>query len=418
MKLSMKNLLKNKSYLSYFFASALSMGSSNILQFALALYILDMTGSPLIYASILSIIIIPRIILTPIAGVLGDRLRRIDIMKVLNFAQALLMLIYAIFAIFYKNISLIAVYALVILLEMIEVFYNAAENSILAEIIDQDLMEEAVAFSKVDDGIVYVTTPMLAAFIYKQFALSGSFILVCALMSLTFILNFFIKTPFAVKVNHDEKNSFKSYFTDFKDGLLELSKNKFAKVFVVVAPLINFSFDAVCSVIITYVFLEVFKLDEYVYGVYRTITSLVSITLPFIILPVVKKFKPLKLLKYASLSIATCIFLMGAAVYYGSLDLENNAIISVILITVFDCLIISSVMPLNIATQVFFQKNIKDEYRSRILSVLRMLVLSSIPLGNMFYGFLANTFEAYICIFVGSLAVFITYPLILYLSRE
>ena len=74
-------------------------------------------------------------------------------------------------------------------------------------------------------------------------------------------------------------------------------------------------------------------------------------------------------------------------------------------------------MPLNIATQVFFQKNIKNEYKSRIMSVFSMLALSSIPLGNMFYGFLADILPAYACVFIAGLAVFISYPMIVYMSR-
>ena len=97
MKKSLKILLRNKNYLNYFFATAFSMGSSNILQFTLALYILEKTGSPLIYASILSIIIIPRVLLTPIGGVIGDRLKRINIMKTLNLFQVFIMAFYAFF---------------------------------------------------------------------------------------------------------------------------------------------------------------------------------------------------------------------------------------------------------------------------------------------------------------------------------
>lgn len=59
-----------------------------------------------------------------------------------------------------------------------------------------------------------------------------------------------------------------------------------------------------------------------------------------------------------------------------------------------------------------------DEYRSRIMSVFSMLTLSSVPLGNMFYGFLANWLPAYLCAFIASFAVFLSYPLILYLTKE
>lgn len=418
MKEPVKKLLRNKSYLSYFFSTAFSMGSSNILQFTLALYILEKTGSPLVYASILSIVIVPRIFLTPIGGVVGDRLKRIDIIKTLNLVQLLIMIFYAVYSGTYRDISLFSVYVLVIALEMIEVFYNAAESSILSEIIDKDLMEEAVTLSRVDDGIVYITTPVVAAFIYKKFGIFGAFILISSLLSLAMVLNFFIDTPYASDKKEHKVGGFKNYFLEFKEGLEELGRNKFAKIFVIVAPLINFSFSAVFSVVITYVFLEVFSISEYAYGAYRAATASVSIVLPFLILPIIKKVKPEKLLKYSSLSISSFLFLIGCSVYFGMNGGKENILVAVCLITVLDCLVISSVMPLNIATQVFFQKNIKNEYRSRIMSVFSMLALSSIPLGNMFYGFLADKFPAYICVFIASLAVLISYPIIIFASRE
>ena len=133
-------------------------------------------------------------------GVVGDRLKRISIMKTLNMVQILVMSIYAVYSGIYGDISLISVYILVIILEMVEVFYNSAESSILSEIIDKDLMEEAVTLSRVDDGIVYITTPMLAAFIYKSFGIFGSFVLISTLLVFSLILNFFIETPYAYEL--------------------------------------------------------------------------------------------------------------------------------------------------------------------------------------------------------------------------
>lgn len=410
-----KKLLKDKNYISYFLATAFSMGSSNILQFTLALYILEITGSPLVYASILSIIIIPRVMLTPISGVLGDRLKRINIMTTLNLFQVIIMLFYAVYSDICRDISLVSVYALVVLLEMIEVFYNTAESSILSEIIDKDLMEEAVTLSRVDDGIVFVTTPVAAAFVYNEFGIAGTFILISALLILTLILTFCIGTPHVAEIKKEKEKGFKGYVKEFKEGILEIKKDKFTKIFVFIAPLINFSFSAVFSVVITYVFLEILKISDYVYGIYRMATAGVSIVLPFLILPVIKKFKPLTLLKYSAISISAILFLIGGCVYFGTNG--GNVFVTVCLITVLDCLIITSVMPLNIATQVFFQKNIKNEYKSRIMSVFSMLALSSIPLGNMLYGFLADILPAYACVFIAGLAVFISYPMIVYMSR-
>ena len=232
---------------------------------------------------------------------------------------------------------------------------------------------------------------------------------------ITLILTFCINTPYTAEIKKEKEKGSKSYTREFKEGIAEINKDKFAKIFVIVATLINFSFSAVFSVVITYVFLEVLKISDYVYGIYKMATAGVGIVLPFLIFPIIKKFKTLILLKYSAISISTILCLIGGCVYFGTNG--GNTFVTVCFITALDCLIITSVMPLNIATQVFFQKNIKNEYKSRIISVFSMLVLSSIPLGNMFYGFLADILPAYACVFIVGLAVFISYPMIVYMSR-
>lgn len=85
----------------------------------------------------------------------------------------------------------------------------------------------------------------------------------------------------------------------------------------------------------------------------------ISILLPFLILPIIKKIKPKRLLKYSAISISGFLFLIACCVYYGMGAGKDNIVLVVGLITFLDCLVISSVMPLNIATQVFFQKILK-----------------------------------------------------------
>lgn len=67
-----KSLLKQRDFTLLIFGNLVSLLGSNMQQFALSLYVLDLTGSATIFASILSISVIPRLILTPIAGVFGD----------------------------------------------------------------------------------------------------------------------------------------------------------------------------------------------------------------------------------------------------------------------------------------------------------------------------------------------------------
>ena len=63
---------KTKDFSLLIFGKFVSLLGSNILQFALSLYVLAITGSAAIFASILSVSILPRLLLSPIAGVFGD----------------------------------------------------------------------------------------------------------------------------------------------------------------------------------------------------------------------------------------------------------------------------------------------------------------------------------------------------------
>ena len=69
-------IFNNANFRKLWFSSTFAGAASNIIQYALSLYVLDKTGSATAFASILSIIIFPRILFSPIAGVWGDRVDR------------------------------------------------------------------------------------------------------------------------------------------------------------------------------------------------------------------------------------------------------------------------------------------------------------------------------------------------------
>lgn len=72
----------------------ISIFGNSILRFAISLYVLDLTGSASIFAGILAISMLPPILLSPIGGMVSDRLSRKYIMVILDFATALLILLF------------------------------------------------------------------------------------------------------------------------------------------------------------------------------------------------------------------------------------------------------------------------------------------------------------------------------------
>lgn len=118
----------NRDYWLFWFASSLGMGASNILQYVLSLYVLDLTGSATLFASMLSIIIFPRILLTPLAGVLADRVRKSRVMALILLGEAVVLGIYFLLGLI-TSISIVLVYLLVVVLEAGEMLFGVLNDA-------------------------------------------------------------------------------------------------------------------------------------------------------------------------------------------------------------------------------------------------------------------------------------------------
>lgn len=308
-------LLKHRAYMCYWFATAFSMGASNILQFVLSLYVLKMTGSPTVFASMLSVIVVPRLILTPVGGVLGDRFSKVRALRVLNVVNILLLSGYALGIAVYGDLSLTAVFALVVALEVVEIFYQGPEAALLPEIIENDLLEEATTLSKIDNGIIWISGPMIGSFLYRQFGVHAGIIASAVCIGIAFVLNFGIKTPFAA-TRAPKSGERQTFRRSFVEGLQIIRRDSLLMGLIPITNLVTMSFGAVFSVVVTYLMLEVYQVSAYTYGLYRSVTASMGIWMPMLALPIVKKVKFKNLLGGASLIIAASLFFIGLSAYF------------------------------------------------------------------------------------------------------
>lgn len=83
-----------KEYWMYWVASGCADAGSNILQYLLSLYVPEPNDSGTLFASMLSIIVFPQILLSPFAGVAADRVSKTKMMSLILFGEAALLLFY------------------------------------------------------------------------------------------------------------------------------------------------------------------------------------------------------------------------------------------------------------------------------------------------------------------------------------
>lgn len=390
-----------KDYWRFWLASSLSMGASDILQYVLSLYVLDLTGSATLFASMLSIIIFPRILLTPMAGVMADRVKKIRLMSLIVLGESAVLGVFCVLgSVTAIDVPLICL--LVVILETGEVFYGGCEEAILPELVPGERLADAISISKVDDGIVRVVSPMVAALIYDHLSIAAAFGAIALLNFLSFVLQVLIHPKF--EAVHTESEQKPSIWSDFMDGVGCIRQKPFLRGFIKVLPIANAFFGATFSVSVAFLLRQTYAVDTWVYSLYCSITSAVSMVVPLLAVPLVKRHPAKKLFFVSTLAIAAGILMIGICAVCGVYGLMS-VMASVVLITVLDCMTIAAAMPMQMTSSIMLQTGVEKEVLGRVSATLRMASIASVAVGEMVFGVLSDVTWVWLPIFLGAVGV-------------
>lgn len=390
-----------KEYWMYWVASSLAGAGSNILQYLLSLYVLELTGSGTLFASMLSIIVFPQILFSPFAGVAADRVSKIRMMSLILFGEAAVLGLYMLFGMAI-GLKLALIYVLVVVLEAGELFYNASAAAILPELVPEEKRRDAVSVSKVDDGIVQVAGPMIAAVIYSTVSISGALGIVALVNLAAGALQFLIHPRYADK--QPVRTARPTVLSDLKEAGGFIRKDRFIRTFVKVMPLANAFFGATFSVGVMYLFREQYQLNAYAYGLYCSVTSSMSLIVPMLAVPLVKKHEPAHIFAAATTVIAAAIAGIALAAFLGIQNILP-VMLTVVVITLLDCCTIASAIPMQLSASIMMQTSVEQRMLGRVWSIVRMVSLASISLGEMLFGAVIDLTNVWLTILLGAVGV-------------
>jgi len=404
----MKKLINNKNYLLYWFGTALIMASSNIVQFMLSLYVLDITGSGTLFATMLSITIFPRLLFTPLAGVLGDRFNRKKWMVIMGFCSGMTLTLSGTLHLSVSTLTIWMIYVLVILLEVFETFFSSASAGILPLIVSKEELGDATSMAGFDDGIVGIIGPIIAAILYGRVEI-GFGLIIAGLISIIGISLIMV-----MRILHNQENSSiqekKTLLHDFFEGIKLINSQIFLRKLVILAPMINFFLTSVFTISIVFVLRENLGVSAVVYGNYQALLSAVSLLAPLIAMNLMKKRDAIRLLPSLILVMTVGFVLMTLGMILGYFEIvDERAMIAILFLG--SAVTIAIVVIMNITTLVLFQTIIPSNFLSRIASVVNLLATISIPIGQMIYGSMIDLFPAFWTLILSTVGIFILYPI-------
>lgn len=392
------HIIRNVHFRRLIIGKLMSLLGSNIMQFALSLYVLNTTGSATLFASMLSISIIPRLLLTPFAGVVSDRFNRKQLIVGLDILSGLVMFFSGIYWVLNEgSLSILSIYIIIVVLEMIEIFFHAAMAAVLPSIVPKVQYLEANSFQTVVLNIGQLLAPIIGALLYTYTDMlwilwvNGASFIVSAISEL------FILMPKHQK--RVEKMSLSVFYHDTMESLQLIKKEKSISSMISLATLINFCIGPLFSVGLIYIIKSILKVSDFEFGFYQMAISLSMIITPIFAIKIIKKY-PISTVFYRSFMALSMIILLLAFIlspFLLNAIGDTNIIFYAILILSFLTGALVSIA--NLANATIFQKVVPLSMMGRTSAVLMLLVTIFVPIGQMIFGVLYDIMDPSIVIF-------------------
>ncbi len=379
----MNQKLFSKDFTLVVIGQIISLFGNATIRFALPLYLLNLTGSSALYGTVTACAFIPAILLSPVGGIVADRINKRNIMVILDFFTAAVILAFTLLM-NGANLILLLTVTLMLLYGIAGAYQPSVQASIPA-LADQDNFMAANSIINTISSFASLIGPVLGGVLYSAYGLKPVLwvCMVCFLMSA--VMEIFIKIPFQKQAS--DGGILKTARTDFAESIRFIRKEKpvIGKAVLVICG-INLFLAAMIIVALPYLVTEVLDIEpsqaNRLYGFAQG--ALAAGGLAGGIGAGVFASK-LAIHKSGNLVIAcaACVFPIGV-----SLILFSSAIINYIVVTVCCFLIMVCSTLFTVQMMSFIQTETPQNLIGKVIAVIFTVSMCAQPLGNAFYGVL------------------------------
>lgn len=375
----MTTKLFNRNFTLLLFGLISSLFGNIILRFALSMYILEITGSATIFASLLAISIIPTIVLSPLGGILADRANRRNIMVALDFTTGISILLFCFFL--SENNAIIAIGVLLIILSILSAFESPTVQACVPQMQEGDNLIRANAMVNQVSAVAGLVAPILGSVFYTMFGIYPILIISVICFLATALIECFIHLEY--KPSNKRSGILSIIKDDFSASIHFITKEKpdILKLLLLVA-VINSFVAGIAVVGMPFMIRNILGLDATYYGAAESALGAAAIAGSIAAGYLVTKLKPQKL--YVLLAVfgitllpAGLTFLFNAPVIISYAAIILSFVLSQISAVIF------SVFALSI-----IQQRTPNDMLGKIMSYVATITMCAQPLGQMAYGIL------------------------------
>lgn len=381
----------------------ISLFGNAIIRFALPLYLLNLTGSSALYGTVTACAFIPAILLSPIGGIVADRVNKRNIMVILDFFTAAVILA---FSLLMNGANLVVLLTITLmLLYGIAGAYQPSVQASIPALVGQNRFMEANSVINTVSSFASLTGPVLGGILYSACGLKPVLLVCMVCFTLSAVMEIFIKIPFQ---KQDLKGGvWKTAKADFAESICFIRRDKavIGKALLVVCG-INLFLAAMIVVALPYLVTEVLNLEasraNRLYGFAEGALAAGGL---FGGIGAGLFADRMKIHKSGNLVIAcaACVFPMGV-----SLLLFSSGMVNYIVITLccFGVMTFSAMFTVQMMS--FMQRETPQNLIGKVIAVVLTVSMCAQPVGNALYGVLfeiCEGFEAAVVLFSGAVSL-------------
>ena len=257
----MKQKLFSKDFTLVVIGQIISLFGNAAVRFALPLYLLNLTGSSALFGTVTACAFLPAILLSPVGGIIADRVNKRNVMVVLDFLTALVILI---FSLRMEGGSLVLLLTVtMMLLYGIAGAYQPSVQASIPVLVHQEQFMAANSVINTISSFSSLMGPVLGGVLYSAYGLKPVLWICMACFTASAVMEIFIQIPYQKQPARG--SVWKTARADFAESTRFIRKEKtvIAKVVLEVCG-INLFLSAMIIVALPYLVTEVldFRADQ------------------------------------------------------------------------------------------------------------------------------------------------------------
>lgn len=381
-----------------------SVIGTGMIQFAIALYVLDLTKSALTFSIIASMAIVGKLICLPICGILADRLPKKSLLLTMDISYAILTVGLIIFSKISQSILPIGI--ILVILGLVSAFETPVVQSTIPLVCKKEEIPQANGMVSSVGIIGNIIAPIMGAVLYNFNAIYNVFYVSIFCYLLAIICEGILKLEKSKKSTY-QGNIIEIVKYDTKEILYFLKQNSIVVKICLIAFLLNFLMTSFIQVLVPYLARVQMLVSDKQFGLMNMIFAIGGLVGAIIYSVFGKQLMKISLVML--LNIVAILFGCLVIPYYYLSQFDSAFVVMVAFVT----LILSLVTMISIQLVVYVQLVTEQKLLGRVMSFVMIVSTLAIPVGQVLFGFIGNyltpALTAIVCLVITSCTLIIAF---------